>query len=181
MKAIPSLIFLIMIITSCSNSNISLDNKQLFDLNWKYNYGKNDLAFQTNFDDQDWRELDLPHDWSNDEFMPEIHIKSDKETITEGTAWYRKHFQVPPNWIKKNIYLGFEGISPKSKLYINGVQVEKFQLNNNEISLLHLNTYLNFHGDNVIAILVEETRRTNNLWKKGTGIYNHVWLFLSGS
>src|SRR3954471_1706452 len=48
-------------------------------------------AAKPDFDDSDWRTLDLPHDWSVEgTFSPENHV--DAGFLPRGVAWYRRHF-----------------------------------------------------------------------------------------
>jgi len=42
----------------------SRQGKQLFDSNWKFFLGDPPAVSTVNFDDKNWRNLDLPHDWS---------------------------------------------------------------------------------------------------------------------
>ncbi len=35
-----------------------------FNSSWKFYLGDEDKAKEVNFDDTEWRQLDLPHDWS---------------------------------------------------------------------------------------------------------------------
>jgi hypothetical protein len=41
---------------------ILLNKMKLFDLNGQFNYGNNILASNVDFNDQNWRSIDLPHD-----------------------------------------------------------------------------------------------------------------------
>ena len=42
----------------------NIPRKQLFDYNWKFYLGDVPAASSKNFEDTNWRNLDLPHDWS---------------------------------------------------------------------------------------------------------------------
>ena len=39
-----------------------------------------------------------------------------------------------------------------------------------------LSPHLNFGGDNVIAVKVDNSRQPNCRWYSGSGIYRHTWL-----
>jgi hypothetical protein len=41
-----------------------VQRKQLFDYDWKFNLGDVKRGSSFEFDDQNWRTIDLPHDWS---------------------------------------------------------------------------------------------------------------------
>ncbi len=53
---------------SCFAGNIQnkedIERRQLFDFNWKFALGDYPTANKIDFDDNSWRILDLPHDWS---------------------------------------------------------------------------------------------------------------------
>ena len=76
----------------------------LFDDDWKFHKGDIKGAEKPSFNDQSWREIDLPHDWSIEK-LPEqepgkvvgpFHKDSPGTTATAytlgGTAWYRNTF-----------------------------------------------------------------------------------------
>ena len=64
--------------------------KALFDYDWKFYLGDTASAKLKDFNDKDWRSLDLPHDWS-------IEGKIDHKNLTgvaggyfpSGIGWYR--------------------------------------------------------------------------------------------
>jgi len=73
-----------------------IQRKQLFDYNWKFFLGDPPSASANDFDDKDWRNLNLPHDWS-------IEGKLDSKNppgggggyFPAGIGWYRKTFKIP--------------------------------------------------------------------------------------
>ena len=71
--------FLFILITAfcfaCGNSNKSENSgrqKENFDFDWRFSRGDFPEASQPNFDDSEWKEIDVPHDWAIlDEFSPD--------------------------------------------------------------------------------------------------------------
>lgn len=57
------------------------ERKQLFDFDWKFKLGDAPKAIAKDFNDQDWRTLDLPHDWS-------IEGKIDPKNPMGGRWWF---------------------------------------------------------------------------------------------
>ena len=70
----------------CTAGNTMLqknnERKQLFDYNWKFKLGDFPSAIAEDFDDESWRNLDLPHDWS-------IEGKLDQKTIQKLAKKFR--------------------------------------------------------------------------------------------
>src|ERR1041385_9462674 len=59
------------------------------------NLGSGVSYTQIDFDDHDWRTLDLPHDWGIEgEFKQEYPGETGKLPWW-GVGWYRKHFLIP--------------------------------------------------------------------------------------
>ena len=73
------------------NAQTNIQRKQLFNDNWKFYLGDPPGASCTDFIDNSWRDLNLPHDWS-------IEGKIDRKNpmggaggyFPAGIGWYRK-------------------------------------------------------------------------------------------
>src|SRR4051812_13468828 len=67
-------------------------------------------AAKPDFDDSDWRTLDLPHDWSVEgTFSPENHV--DAGFLPRGVAWYRRHFALSEEDRGKYLAIQFDGVA----------------------------------------------------------------------
>ncbi len=152
---------------------------KLFDLNWKFSYGNDLHASEVDFNDQDWRTIDLPHDWSNDSEIEKTWENQSNSNLSK-TGWYRKHFEIPQEWLDKSILIDFEGICKQSEIYVNGISVADLKKNNSSFQVV-LNPYLNYKEKNVIAIQVVIPDKTYNTRQTESGIYKHVWLVLRES
>ncbi|MDU0354203.1 hypothetical protein RS130_09885 [Paraglaciecola aquimarina] len=94
------------------------------DFNWKFHLGDVSGAQARGFNDQDWRILDLPHDFS-------IEGEYDKNNpagwsggyLPTGIGWYRKHLSVPQKWQGKRLILRFDGVYLNSDVWVNGQHV----------------------------------------------------------
>lgn len=162
----------------CNVQQNDINRKQLFDLNWKFNKGTQAFASEVNFNDQNWQSIDLPHDWSNDaELVKTLENKPDSDSLETG--WYRKHFQIPENWLDKNIFIDFEGISNHAEIFVNGTSIRHSKNENTSFQAV-LNPYLSAHGNNIIAIRVVMPKQSD-YGEFGTGIYKHVWLVIKDS
>jgi len=173
-----SVIKLLLIVSFVLNCTVKYDgdsHKQLFDLNWKFSQVNNSSASQVEYNDKNWRILDLPHDCSKDQMLllPDAGLNND--SLSSVFVWYRKHFEIPGNWSDKNISIVFDGICDQNELYINGTKVDILRVDNNPVQT-NLTPYINFQGTNVIAVHVAIPENEDLNWQNPTGIFKHVWL-----
>ncbi|MFY9153838.1 MAG: sugar-binding domain-containing protein [Prolixibacteraceae bacterium] len=152
---------------------------KLFDLNWKFNYGNNILASNIDFNDQNWKNIDLPHDCSKNEELRRT-IDSQSDSISTEIGWYRKHFEIPQDWLDKIILIDFEGISEHNEIFVNGTSIFNSKNGNSSFQAV-LNPYLNSERNNIIAIRVAIPKQTDVNIHVESGIYKHVWLVIKDS
>ena len=163
------------------------DRKILFDKNWKFHRGIVANAEQPEYNDNNWRVLDLPHDWSVEP------LPMQRESITVGPfsrmspgdvdtgqtmggeGWYRKSFTLSAGDADKRTVLYFEGAYNQSELWINGKKAN-FNAYGYTSYRVDITPYLNAPGTpNIIAVKVVNAGR-NSRWYAGSGIFRHVWL-----
>jgi beta-galactosidase len=155
---------------------------ELFTQGWKFYLGDIPQAKDPGFADQDWRRLDLPHDWSI-----ELPFDSTSPTgngggaLRGGIGWYRKTFTLPGTAAGKNIFIDFDGIYCNSEVWINGHLLGLRP--NGYISFRYdLTPYVKFAGKaNVISVKVDNSLQPNSRWYSGSGIYRNVWLVTTHS
>ena len=145
------------------------------DMTWKFQLGDNNEARLPGFDDNQWRTLNLPHDWS----IEGTYDKSNPSGIAggflpTGTGWYRKHLDWDPAWAGKRVSLQFDGIYMNSEVWVNGISVGIRPYG--YISFKYDITDHLTEGSNVIAIRVDNNKAPSGRWYTGSGIYRHVWL-----
>ncbi|UEG52856.1 DUF4982 domain-containing protein [Mucilaginibacter daejeonensis] len=149
----------------------------LFNSGWKFYLGDDSTAREPGYNDSQWRQLNLPHDWS-------IEGKFDEKNPTgqaggglpTGIGWYRKTFTMPLSAKDKSIFIDFDGVYCNSDVWVNGHHLGNRP--NGYISFRYeLSRYLNFGtGKNVIAVKVNNSAQPNTRWYSGSGIYRNVWL-----
>lgn len=81
---------------------------------WRFHKGAVDNAENKTFDDSKWEVVSLPH---GIEYLP---TEASGCINYQGEVWYRKHFTLSDTLKGKKLFLHFEGIMGKSKVYING-------------------------------------------------------------
>ncbi|WP_184545255.1 beta-galactosidase GalB [Mucilaginibacter sp. FT3.2] len=151
-----------------------------FDKGWRFNLGDIANAENPATNDAKWRSLSLPHDWSIEgEFSKENPATPEGGALPGGIGWYRKTFTVPASSKDKLVYIDFDGVYQKSQVWING-HLLGYRPNGYISFRYNLTPYLNFSGNNVIAVKVDNSVQPNSRWYSGSGIYRNVWLVTTG-
>jgi beta-galactosidase len=85
-----------------------------FNNGWKFLLGNDSLAFNANYNDAQWRSLNLPHDWSiESNFSSSFPATNQGGALPGGIGWYRKTFTVPASSADKKIRIEFDGVYKK--------------------------------------------------------------------
>lgn len=150
-----------------------------WDKDWRFTLADLPQMAQNNYDDRRWRILDLPHDWAIEgDFYVSNPSGAVGGALPGGVGWYRKHLVLNDQDDTSRYQIDFDGVFMNSSVYINGhlLGVRPYGF----ISFRYdLTPYLNKHGDNVIAVRVDNSRQPNCRWYSGCGIYRHVYLVRS--
>ena len=169
-------IFCRMLLGACSSVSVSPREKICFNDNWSFSLSDNPKASETDFDDKDWRVLNLPHDWAIEgDFSKDNPSGTGGGALPGGIGWYRKTF-IPSNEDSdKIIRIDFDGIYMNSEVFINGQSLGKRPYG--YISFGYdITPYLKWNEKNVIAVRVDNSEQPNSRWYSGCGIYRNVWL-----
>lgn len=145
------------------------------------------------FNDSDWKDVTLPHDWcyslSQDPDYNVSHghyklntsdsLSMDPVIVPEDSGtpigWYRKRFTLPADYSDKLVYLEFEGIFRDSEIYVNGTFIGRHMSGYTGMRF-EISDVLYFDGrENVVAVRVDCTQ--NEGWfYEGAGIYRNAFL-----
>lgn len=131
-------------------------------------------AAAMSYDDSDWREVDLPHDWAIEAPVdPQANIAQGYRR--RGVGWYRRTIRLDPALQGKFLELDFGGIATNATIWINGTIVDRNWSGYNGVHV-DLTPFARF-GDqlNTIAVRVD-AEPMEGWWYEGAGIYRHVWL-----
>jgi beta-galactosidase len=148
-----------------------------FNNDWKFYLGNDSTASNENFNDNNWRTLNLPHDWSIEgNFSKENPATTQGGALSGGIGWYRKTFSIPATSKNKNISIEFDGVYKNSEVWINGHYLGKRP--NGYISFQYdLTPYVKYgKGKNILAVKVDNSKQPNSRWYSGSGIYRDVRL-----
>ncbi|WP_440906589.1 beta-galactosidase GalB (plasmid) [Catenovulum sp. SX2] len=138
-----------------------------------------EFAFvQADFNDSQWQSVNLPHDWA----IAGPFYQGENPTVgggmgrlpSPGVAWYRKKLNFSQNDIGKKIYLDIEGAMSYSMVWLNGHLVGGWPFGYASYQL-DLTDYINFAGDNQLAIRLDNPNHSSR-WYPGGGLYRNVWL-----
>ncbi len=146
----------------------------LFNDGWKFHKGEIAGADQKDFNDNDWRSVELPHDWSIEGPYDE-QWASATGYLPGGIGWYRKQFTVAPDLYNKNIFIYFDGVYKNSEVWINGQYLGK-RPNGFVPFQYEITKYLNKTGKNIITVKADHTKFADSRWYTGSGIYRNVYL-----
>lgn len=153
----------------------------LFDFDWRFYRGDVAGGEEVNFDDSQWRLLNLPHDWSIED-LPGTDSPLDSNAVggidigyfVGGTGWYRKKFTIPSELNGKRFNINFEGVYMNADIWLNGEYLGNHPYGYTSF-WYDISENLIFGEENIIAVKVRNEGK-NSRWYSGSGIYRHIWL-----
>jgi len=163
---------------SAPASATPLRQQTLLDADWRFHLG--DMAsnevIAANYDDSQWRQVDVPHDyiqegtyalttnklWKGHGYLPYI------------PAWYRKHFTIPASAQGQVLRLDFDGVFRDSEVWLNGQFLGRHPSGYTPFSY-DISGIAKLGAENVIAVRVDP-RQFEGWWNEGGGIYRHIHL-----
>ena len=133
-----------------------------------------DLDFvKPDFDDGNWRRLNLPHDWGIEGPFNQQYPGETGKLPWWGVGWYRKHFQVSASDKDRRFYLDVDGAMSYATVWLNGQFVGGWPYGYSSFQL-DLTRFIKT-GPNVFAIRLDNPKESSR-WYPGGGIYRNVWL-----
>ncbi|MFH0843472.1 MAG: beta-galactosidase GalB [Bacteroidota bacterium] len=128
----------------------------------------------TSLNDNDWRTVDLPHDWAIEGPFSDTLENNTGLLPWKGIGWYRKHFKLSETDLDKRIYIDFDGAMAYSEVWLNGNYVGGWPYGYTSFRL-DLTPYINYEKENLIAVKLNTTK-WDSRWYPGAGLYRNVWL-----
>ncbi|MFD2587364.1 beta-galactosidase GalB [Croceitalea marina] len=177
-KSFERLLYLVVIaviILSCSQKvEVDYIADQNFNQNWLFNKGDVEEGQAINLKDEEWRKLNLPHDWAIEGPFDSKYNARTGGLPVHGVGWYRKHFTVPKEHKNKQISIEFDGAMNNAKVWLNGNFIGERPYGYIGFEF-DLTPYIKFGEDNIIAVkLAPEDLAAR--WYTGAGIYRNVRL-----
>ncbi len=159
-----------------SSSALAQDWTTLVNLKgeWKFELGDDVRWADPKFPDAGWDNIRVPGAWE-DEGYPGY----------DGYAWYRKHFRIDRKDADAAVYLHVGYVDDVSEVYINGHMVgfegkfpPDFATAYNTTRPYRIpQQFLNYDGDNVVAVRVYDQRLAGGIIKGKVGLYE-PWDYL---
>lgn len=180
-----SILFLVLQ-NSCVSEQ-TIEREIQFNNDWKFIRADITGAEESNFDDSEWRVLDLPHDYSIEDLPQKEGVKQIGPFTEEsaggvstghvlgGTAWYRKHFTLTKEDEGKIIKIVFDGVYMNSDVWINGKHLGNQAYGYSAFSF-ELSDFLNPVGEENVLVVQVKNEGKNSRWYSGSGIYRDVTL-----
>lgn len=168
--------FLLGMMLAVCGLSASADDRRLFDEGWQFTQTDSVKMSWFGYNDKTWRTLDLPHDWAIEgDFMATAPSGASGGALPGGIGWYRKHFNVTKADKGKKLFIDFDGVYMNAKVWINGHELGQRPYGYSSFRY-DLTPHLNYGGDNVVAVRVDNSDQPNSRWYSGCGIYRHVYL-----
>ncbi len=126
--------------------------REVYSMNpaWRFHKGAADGADAKEFNDKDWTVVSLPN---GIEYLP---TEASGCINYQGEVWYRKHFTPDASLKGKRLFLHFEAIMGKSKVFVNGKQLTE-HFGGYLPVVLDVTDALDWNGDNVIAVWADNS------------------------
>lgn len=131
-----------------------LDNsgREVYSMNpaWRFHKGAVESAETKEFNDKDWTVVSLP---DGIEYLP---TEASGCINYQGEVWYRKHFMPDAALKGKKLFLHFEAIMGKSKVFVNGKLLTE-HFGGYLPVIADVTDVLDWNGDNVIAVWADNS------------------------
>lgn len=152
--------------------------KVLFNFGWKFqlvNKENTNTDFSSStLNDSGWRTLDLPHDFQFEQPWTK-NAKGSRGFKPMCAGWYRKTFKADEAWKGMKVSLDFGGIIAIGDVYINGHKIASTEYGYVGLEA-DMSKYLNYGGDNVVAVYASTGPVKGSRWYTGGGIFRDVYL-----
>ncbi len=146
----------------------------------KANSIHNEGPYSPKFDDRDWQEVRVPHDWVTTlPYASEASHSHGYKTVgykypETSVGWYRKIVNIPSEDICKHITLQFDGIFRNAQVWFNGFWMG-VEPSGYASQVYDVTEYVNYGGENLICVRADATFEEGWFYE-GAGIYRDAWL-----
>jgi beta-galactosidase len=138
----------------------------------------------TDFDDKEWSEIDLPHDWALDLPFKDAHNLPEhggkplgREYPETSIGWYRRVFDLPVSAAGRRIAVEFDGVGRNAVVFFNGHYLG-VNFSGYAPFRFDLTDFAEYGGKNVLAVRADASFGEGWFYE-GAGIYRHSWLTIA--
>ena len=140
----------------------------------KYTLTIDDWVGKTEYNDEVWQKVTLPHDFIIEE-QPLKNSNGSFGFLPKDDGWYIKSFTLLSADKDKRITLYFEGVASECVIYINGCIVKRNFSGYNSFEV-DITDFVKYEEENRVAVFVRAKDVHEGWWYEGGGIYRNVWL-----
>lgn len=178
MKKIILLTFLVLqsVLTFAQDGKEQVRESQLFNFGWKFQSGDMKDAQSIDYNDSDWRVLDLPHDFQIEQPWDES-AGGARGFKAMGTGWYRKAFKADSAWKDKRVLLDIEGIMLIGDVWVNGQKVGSTDYGYLGFES-DITKVLKYDTENIVAVRASTGKQGASRWYTGGGLFRDVHLIV---
>ena len=150
---------------ACSAPRQEADTRRMdFNAGWMFRLCDDTAAIHPDYNDADWRKLDLPHDWAIEgDFSRDNPSGTGGGALPGGVGWYRKAFIPDKVDEGKRLRIDFDGVYMNSTVYINGRKLGTRPYGYVSFSY-DLTPFIKWGEENVIAVRGDNAEQPNSRW-----------------
>ncbi len=181
-----------MLALACATATMAQQRAvECLNFGWRFHAGDVASAEQKNFDDAQWRTVNVPHDFQIEQpwVAPDANEKADNTDVAAniksrlssrgfkemGKGWYRLHFTPADSLKGRRLLLQFDGIIFTGDVYLNGEHIGGTDYGYVGFEI-DVTDKLRFGQENIIAVLADTREPGNSRWYTGGGLFRSVRL-----
>jgi beta-galactosidase len=119
------ILFIPLILTgfkACRQAKPDARKTEIFNRDYKFHLGNISDAHKPSYNDSEWIDLNLPHDWSIEgAFSAKNPATPGGGALPGGIGWYRKTFSLPGSKKNRLFFITFAGVYRNRENWINRV------------------------------------------------------------
>ena len=143
--------------------------------NWRFHLGDEAEAWHMDFDDSQWREVSVPHDWQIEQQRVESAGGNQGFYPREGIGWYRKALYISEDMRDRILTIWFDALMQYSRVWINGQYLGERPYGYMPVRY-DITEYIQYGRENVIAVRLDTTAGGDR-WYSGAGIIRKAYLY----
>ena len=170
--------FVFVLLFALSSSLVEAGSTRAADFNFDWRFKLLDapgLPSAIPMDDNGWRTLRLPHDWSV-EFPFDAKLEGATGYLPGGVGVYQKHFKTPGDLTQHSTYIVFDGVYNNATFWLNGKKLGENPYGYSPVYFDLTDSLAATGEDNIITVYVDHSRYGDSRWYTGSGIYRNVTL-----
>ncbi|MEP4079905.1 glycoside hydrolase family 2 TIM barrel-domain containing protein [Haloferula sp.] len=165
-----------LILVLAFSTPVAMAARTSFDAEWKFIQQEVTGAEKPDHDDEKWRTLDVPHDWSIEgEYSKDNPMGDTGGYLPAGIGWYRKTVAVPAEWKGKHVEIAFDGVYMNSTVWANGRKLGNRPYGWSSFAY-DISDVVDESDSITFAVRADNSKQPSARWYTGSGIYAHTWI-----